>query len=253
MLFHFSELKKGIPFSAGLMTILLSHELGHYFTARYYGCPVSPPLFIPMPPPFLFGTMGAIIRLRSLPDQRGELLDIGASGPLIGFFFSLIALITGLLLSKSALPPPMGASVIEFHSSLLIFFIEGAFQSRIPVGEILEWHPLALAGWVGLYVTALNLIPLGQLDGGHILYGLFGKNTNVVMKVLWVILAALGVFVFEGWLVWAILILLFGLRHPRVILEGVPLSLRQKIIGIISMILLIITFVPIPLSFHAME
>src|SRR6266851_6549493 len=166
------RLLEGIPFSFTLLAILGTHEFGHYFTARAYGASVSLPYFIPAPPPLLFGTLGAIIRMRSPARDRNSLFDIAAAGPLAGLVVALPALWIGLGWSKVAALPE-GGNVV-FGDSLLMRFMTWLAFGPLPPGHDVFVHPVALAGWVGLFVTALNLIPVGQLDGGRIAYALFG-------------------------------------------------------------------------------
>src|SRR5258705_13445915 len=167
------RLLDGLPFAFTLLAILGTHEFGHYFTARAYGAAVSLPYFIPAPPPlFIFGTLGAVIRMRSPVRDRNSLLDIAAAGPIAGLLVALPALWLGLSWSRVGAIPAGG--VMTFGDSLLMQFMTYLTFGRIPAGMDVFVHPVALAGWVGLFVTALNLFPAGQLDGGRIAYALFG-------------------------------------------------------------------------------
>src|SRR3990170_4515664 len=167
------RLLDGLPFAATLLGILGTHEFGHYFTARAYGASVSLPYFIPAPPPlFLFGTLGAVIRMRSPVRDRNSLFDIAAAGPLAGLVVAIPALWLGLGWSRVGVVPDSGA--MAFGDSLLLRAMTYLMFGRIPEGMDVFIHPVALAGWVGLFVTALNLFPVGQLDGGRIAYALFG-------------------------------------------------------------------------------
>ena len=168
-----ARLLDGLPFALTLLAILGTHEFGHYFTARAYGASVSLPYFIPAPPPlFLFGTLGAVIRMRSPARDRNSLFDIAAAGPLAGLVVALPALWLGLSWSRVGAVPEGGA--MAFGDSLLMRFMTWLMFGRIPEGMDVFVHPVALAGWVGLFVTALNLFPVGQLDGGRIAYALCG-------------------------------------------------------------------------------
>src|SRR5882724_9864002 len=161
----------GVPFAFTLLAILGTHEFGHYFTARAYGASVSLPYFIPAPPPFLFGTLGAIIRMRSPARDRNSLFDIAAAGPLAGLVVAVPALILGLTWSTIVPEPPEGHVV--FGGSLLMGTLTQMLVGPVPPGMMLFTHPMADAAWVGFFVTALNLFPVGQLDGGRIAYALF--------------------------------------------------------------------------------
>ncbi|HEU5323888.1 MAG TPA: site-2 protease family protein, partial [Methylomirabilota bacterium] len=195
----------GLPFAATLLAILGTHEFGHYFTARYYRAAVSLPYFIPAPPPFLFGTLGAIIRMRSPARDRNSLFDIAAAGPLAGLLVAVPAMILGLEWSRVT-PVPPGA-VIHFGDSLLMHALVHARFGAIPEGMMLFTHPIADAAWAGFLVTALNLIPVGQLDGGRIAYALFGRRHRLVGWLAFAALLALGVVTQSAnWFVWAALL-----------------------------------------------
>src|SRR5258707_441474 len=195
------RLLEGIPFSFPLLAILGTPEFGHSFTARAYGASVSLPYFIPAPPPFLFGTLGAIIRMRSPARDRNSLFDIAAAGPLAGLVIALPALWIGLGWSTVAALPAGGS--VSFGDSLLLRFMTWLAFGPLPPGHDVFVHPVALAGWVGLFVTALNLIPVGQLDGGRIAYALFGARHRQISIATFVALLALGAVTGAGnWFVW---------------------------------------------------
>jgi membrane-associated protease RseP (regulator of RpoE activity) len=186
-----ARLLDGLPFALTLLAILGTHEFGHYFTARAYGASVSLPYFIPAPPPlFLFGTLGAVIRMRSPARDRNSLFDIAAAGPLAGLAIALPALWLGLSWSRVGAIPEGG--VMAFGDSLLMRFMTWLMFGRIPEGMDVFVHPVALAGWVGLFVTALNLFPVGQLDGGRIAYALCGPQHRKISLATFVALIALG-------------------------------------------------------------
>src|SRR5215472_7501172 len=207
------SVRHGIEFAVTLLAILVTHEFGHYFTARFYRASVSLPYFIPVPPPFLFGTLGAIIRMRSPARDRDSLFDIAVAGPLAGLAVAVPALWVGLLWSRVGAIP--GGGSIAFGDSLLTGFLTYLRFGRIPAGQDVFIHPVALAAWVGLFVTALNLFPVGQLDGGRIAYALFGARHRAVSIGTFLGLLVLGaVFRSMNWFVWAFLLLfVMGFQH----------------------------------------
>jgi membrane-associated protease RseP (regulator of RpoE activity) len=247
-------LLQGWPFAATLMGILLAHELGHYFACRYYGIVASYPYFIPAPT--LIGTMGAFIRIESPIVHRRALFDVGISGPLVGFVLAVPALALGLALSKmnpGALEPA-AAGAIVFGNPPLFWLLAKLFWPGVPTAHLLL-HPVALAAWVGLFATALNLLPVGQLDGGHIVYALAaGKHRLLSRAFMWMLLIAglLGVrypqTIWPGWLFWGGVLLLIGMRHPAVVDPGLPLDSRRRWIALIGLIVFILCFTPAP--FH---
>jgi membrane-associated protease RseP (regulator of RpoE activity) len=173
------------------------------------------------------------------------LFDIGAAGPLAGFFLALPALVIGLSLSKIA-PPPQAEGALAFGEPLLFKFLAGLLFADIPPGQVILPHPVAFAGWVGILVTAFNLFPMGQLDGGHIFFAMVGKKATTVAKVFLGAFVVMGVFFWVGWFVWALLILLLGLKHPRVVDEDVPLSPGRKAVGVLIVLIFLISFIPAP-------
>ncbi|HPS57553.1 MAG TPA: site-2 protease family protein [Spirochaetota bacterium] len=237
----------GLQYSCTIMAILSAHEFGHYFAARRFGVDATLPYFIPFPS--LIGTMGAVIKTRSpIPDRRA-LFYIGAMGPLPGFIVSLAAVITGIYLSQvqPVLPFEEG-SVLSFGDSLLFSFIIHQVHGNIAQGSDLFLHPVAFAGWIGFLLTTLNLMPVGQLDGGHILYSLIGKRQRYAG---WIFLAALVFlsFYWPGWIVWVIIILfLVMVGHPYIHDTGEDLTLAEKVTGWVCMIILLLTFIPVPVT-----
>jgi membrane-associated protease RseP (regulator of RpoE activity) len=210
-----SELLAGWTFSVPLMAILLAHEFGHYFAGRYHRVDVSPPYFIPMPF-FLLGTMGAVIRMRGEIRSRAALLDIGASGPLAGMAVALPVVIVGLLISPvEALPQDGTPYLIEGRSILYLALIE-LTKGEIPVGHDVMLSPTALAGWAGLLVTMINLVPVGQLDGGHIAYALFGPEQDRYSEWIRFSLPAIALLVGVAY---ALPAYLDGLRGERLVQE----------------------------------
>src|SRR5499426_876529 len=227
----------GVPFAFTLLAILGTHEFGHYFVARAYGASVSLPYFIPAPPPFLFGTLGAIIRMRSPARDRNSLFDIAAAGPLAGLVVALPALWIGLRWSKVGAVPAGGS--VAFGDSLLLRFMTWLSFGTLPPGHDVFVHPVALAGWVGLFVTALNLIPVGQLDGGRIAYALFGTWHRQVSMATFVALMALGaLFRSPNWIVFAgLILLLMGFHHAPPLDDLTPISPRRYVLGVFCLIL----------------
>jgi membrane-associated protease RseP (regulator of RpoE activity) len=238
----------GVPFAFTLLAILGTHEFGHYFTARAYGASVSLPYFIPAPPPFLFGTLGAIIRMRSPARDRNSLFDIAAAGPLAGLVVALPALWIGLGWSKVA-ELPAGGSVV-FGDSLLMRFMTWLAFGHLPPGHDVFVHPVALAGWVGLFVTALNLIPVGQLDGGRIAYALFGARHRQVSVATFLGLLVLGAITGSAnWFVWAFLLFfVMGFQHQPPLDDLSPLSPGRYAVGVFCLILLILLIPPVPVA-----
>jgi membrane-associated protease RseP (regulator of RpoE activity) len=245
---HPSRLLSGAPFAVTLLAILATHEFGHYFTARYHGAAVSLPYFIPAPPPFLFGTLGAIIRMGSAVRDRNALFDIAVAGPLAGLAVAVPALLLGLGWSRVAVVPPGGYLV--FGDSLLMRFLVYLSFGRIPEGMDVFVHPVALAGWVGLFVTALNLFPVGQLDGGRIAYALFGRYHRAVGYATVTGLVALAAVTWSpNWLVWAALIFFFvGVRHGPPLDEATPLTPRRRALGYACLVLLVLLVPPVPVQ-----
>jgi len=245
-----ARLLDGVPFSFTLIAILGTHEFGHYFTARYYGASVSLPFFIPAPPPiFLFGTMGAVIRMRSPARDRNSLFDIAVAGPLAGLVVAIPALFLGLQWSRVAkVMPDQGA--LMFGDSLLMRLLTWMVFGPIPAGMDVFVHPVALAGWVGLFVTALNLFPVGQLDGGRIAYALVGARHRQVSIAALVGLAVLGaVFQSANWIVFgALILLLMGVHHAAPLDDLTPVSRGRYVLGVFCLLLLIALIPPVPIS-----
>lgn len=250
-LFHnFNLFSEGLIFAGALMPILLFHEFGHYLAARKNKADVSLPYFIPAPT--LIGTLGAIIKSRSPFRTRRELFDVGAAGPLAGFIPAIIILIIGFSnphFTQITQEPNIASEVIPGNSLIfslfrLLFSPEG--PSHISVLE----SPVIFAGWVGLFVTMLNLMPVGQLDGGHIIYALFGKKIQLYLGwVVIAVLAGLGIF-WPGWFLWAFLALvIIKVKHPATSNDYVELNTGRKILGWLAIVLFVITFIPIPFKF----
>jgi membrane-associated protease RseP (regulator of RpoE activity) len=239
----------GGPFALTLLSILGVHEFGHYFTARYYKAAVSLPYFIPAPPPiFLFGTLGAIIRMRSPARDRNSLFDIAAAGPLAGLMIAIPAILLGLSWSVVDKVPP--GEFLRFGDPLLLRWLVYLKFGTIPEGRDVFLHPVALAGWVGFFVTALNLFPVGQLDGGRIAYALFGRWHRTVGIVTFVSLLALGAVTNSAnWFVWAaLLFFLIGFHHSPPLDDLTPLSPARRLVGVACLILLVLLIPPVPIE-----
>jgi len=238
------QIFKGIPFSFTLMGILLAHELGHYLIAKKHGLSVTLPYFIPAPS--FIGTFGAFIKMRSPVRDRRMLLDVGAAGPLVGVAVSIPFLILGLRLSEAKLLA--GQVGTTLGSSLLLSLISWLVVGPLPDGYDIVIHPVGFAGWIGLLVTSLNLMPIGQLDGGHVAYALWGERQNKISKFFFLGLLGLGVFGWQGWLFWSLLLFLMGFGHPPPLDWWIPLDPKRKVIGWLAMAIFILTFIPIPFS-----
>jgi len=237
---HPSTMLEGLPYSLTLLAILMAHEMGHYLAAMYHRVDASMPYF--MPSPFL-GTFGAFIRVRSPIYSKRELFDIGVAGPLAGFVFLLPALAVGLAYSK-VIPGIEQQSAIQFGAPGLEWLLEKAIFPGVAAAD-LYLHPVARAAWVGMFATCMNLLPIGQLDGGHILYSFFPERHRTVSKVLCIALLPLGK-LWLGWLVWGAVLLWLGRRHPVILDSSVLGPGRRKLAWIALVIfLLCFTFRPI--------
>jgi membrane-associated protease RseP (regulator of RpoE activity) len=232
----------GFQYSLAIMTILLAHEMGHYVMTRKYGIPATLPFFIPFPME-PFGTFGAIIRMKGIIINKRALFDIGVAGPLCGFITALPFIIAGILLSKVQVVIGGGNQLGE---PLLFIILQKLIIGEIPRGFDLVLHPFAYAGWVGLFVTALNLLPVGQLDGGHVVYAVFGNKSKWIFRVSIALLAVLAIFYNPGWLTLVILLLIFGRRHPQPYDTETPLDSKRKYIACIVLVILILSFIPAP-------
>ena len=232
-------------YAVALLLILLAHEMGHYLTCRRYGLDATLPFFIPAPT--LIGTLGAFIKIRAPIRSKRQLFDIGAAGPLAGFILALPALFYGLAMSK-ATPPLTGEGVMSFGEPLLLTFIGRLVLPTIPPGYDIILHPVAFAGWVGLLVTALNLFPAGQLDGGHVAYAVFGRRTRTISRLVVVVFVVFAVFFWLGWLIWAFVIGILGTKHPPIWDEFQPLPLGRKILAVALLLIFILSFIPDPVK-----
>jgi len=235
---HLHQLASGLPFSLTLVGILLAHEFGHFFACRRFNIRCSLPYLLPAPS--LSGTFGAVIRLKSVVRSRAALVVIGASGPLAGFLVALVTVSLGLAWSTYSTTPLLH----RVQAPLVIVAIHALQHSHNPLALIVP-HPVLIASWIGLLITALNLIPAGQLDGGHILYAISPGFHRWSSRVIIATLFALGIFYWTGWIVWAIILMLPGMRHPRV---DDPVGLTQFQTALVPICLFILlsagTFAP---------
>jgi membrane-associated protease RseP (regulator of RpoE activity) len=242
-------LLNGVPFAATLMGILVTHEMGHYVLSRLHRMPTSWPLFIPGPPHFI-GTFGAIIRMRGPILNRKALFDIGVAGPLAGFVVAVIALVIGLSLSKVV--SAQGLFGLHLGEPLLLQFVSWLVIGAVPDGYDIVLHPIGFAAWFGLFITSLNLIPIGQLDGGHVAYALWGRRQRTLALAIVPILLVLGFMPggWPGWIIWAGMAGLVGFAHPPVRDPEAALGRARIWIGRLALVIFVITFAPIPISFQ---
>jgi membrane-associated protease RseP (regulator of RpoE activity) len=271
--FNLYNFPSGLFYSIPLLAILTAHEFGHYFAARYHKVDSTLPYYIPVPPFLLnpFGTMGAVIKIKSPIPNRSALFDIGASGPLAGFFVTMIILIYGIF----TLPPIdyiytihpeyktmeiIPSTGLTFGNSLFTLGMREIFSNQNsfpPMNEIYH-YPFLCVGWFGLFITALNLIPIGQLDGGHILYALIGRKQSIFARIFFGTLIVIGLSSFiplpyfsihagtVGWLVFALVVFfLIKLDHPP-LYDHTELNRTRKYIGWITIVIFILTFLPVP-------
>jgi len=271
----FDNLANGIPFTIGLLSILLAHEFGHYLAAKNNKTEVTLPYFLPFPGS-LFGTLGAFIRLKEPPKNKRGLLQIGIAGPIAGFIVAIPVLILGLSLSEIGYLPPTpeaafghvleGNSIfylatkyvvlgellpspIDYGGASPLFYWGRYFFLGSPIpygGRDVLLHPLAWAGWAGLLITALNLIPAGQLDGGHIVYTLIGDAAKKLWPFIVITLLLMGL-VWPGWYIWAMLIFFMGRSYAKPRDEITELDTRHKVLAISGLVLFILVFMPLPL------
>jgi membrane-associated protease RseP (regulator of RpoE activity) len=244
---HPEMLPQGIPFAGTLLFILLTHEFGHFILSKIHRVPASLPLFIPGPPHFI-GTFGAIIRMRGPILNRRALFDIGVAGPLAGFVVALLALIVGLYLSTVV--ERTSTYGLQLGEPLLLKFMAWVIIGPLPAQADVLLHPVAFAAWFGLFVTSLNLIPIGQLDGGHVAYALWGNRQRTMAFVVLPLLIMLGFVGWPGWFIWAFMAGVWGLSHPPVMDPHVPLGRGRVLVGWLALAVFVVTFAPVPFSFH---
>lgn len=258
------NLIKGVPFAATLLGILAAHEFGHYFAARYHKVAVTLPYFIPMP--LGLGTLGAFIQLKEPVPDRRKLFDIGVAGPLAGLVVTVPLLFYGLTTSPVLAPPPMPGAMVEGNSIFYYLLKLGIFGKVLPnpvTGEDVMMNQVAFAAWIGLLVTALNLLPVGQLDGGHTVFAMFGRKARIInlaalglmtmlalagLEPLQQLLPGLGSIGFNGWFIWIFLILfLIGVEHPPALDDVTRLDRRRRWVGFLVILIFILLFVPTPM------
>lgn len=245
-LYH-NKVSAGFWYSFGIMSILLSHEMGHYLMCRKYGVRATLPFFIPFPPLINpFGTMGAVIRMEGRMPNRRVLFDIGAGGPIAGLIPTLPAVYFGLKMSEIVPQQQQMQGLIYLGDSLLFKALTYLAHGSIAFQQDVILHPLAFAGWAGLFVTALNLLPIGQLDGGHVLYALFGERSQYIYPIILGLFALVCIFFYIGWILLIILLMWFGFRHPPTLDPVTPLDPLRRNIAIGMFVLFILSFTPIP-------
>ena len=251
---NFRIFLSSISFSFPLVVILTAHELGHYFACRYYGMRCTPPYFIPAPLP-LTGTLGAFIRIKSHFREKKALFDIGIAGPLAGFLFSLPVLWIGINISRLTPKLSHGVSGLSFGEPLIFRLIGIVALGYAPGRHDMIAHPMAMAGWVGLLATSLNLLPIWQLDGGHIAYAALGERWH--KKLSFAAVAVLIILSFLGWptpsyLLFAVILLIIGWRlrfyHPAPLVNEGPLGTGRTILAIVALLILILSFTPTPIT-----
>ena len=237
----------GARLAIALLAILLAHEMGHYLTARHYGVDVTLPFFIPFPVPgmSLVGTLGAFIRIRSPIPHRRALFDIGVAGPLAGFAFCLPVLWLGIR-EATIQPLATDAEGLFLGEPLLFRWLTQLIHGSTAADQTLVMGPLGLAAWFGLLVTALNLMPIGQLDGGHVTYSLLRDRAHAISRIAsWVCIAL--IYFGPSWILWAILVRVLGRRHPPTLDNEVPVGPARVLVGVLSLVVFVVCFVPDPI------
>lgn len=237
----------GFLFSISLILILGTHEFGHYWASRKNNVRATLPFFIPAPPIFIAGTFGAFIQIKELIPNRRVLMEIGAAGPIAGFIVAVPTLVIGLLLSEVTEADTVHG--LTFGSSILLAVLSKLILGVTPFteGVNIHLHPIAFAGWIGLFVTALNLLPIGQLDGGHVIFSLFKVKHRLLSRLFFLLLFPLGYF-WQGWLFWATMILLIGFKSAPLVDDSVLPDRKHKWMGYTSIIIFVLTFIPVPFS-----
>jgi membrane-associated protease RseP (regulator of RpoE activity) len=249
---HPSRLLLGIPFSACLMLILLAHEMGHYLACVRYNVDATLPFFIPFPS--LIGTMGAFIRIRSPIHSRRALFDIGIAGPIAGFVVACMVLAVALGFSRVAPVMPAPTEAFLVHNPLIFGLTQSALTSlgllhgttALPIDSLLL-HPMAFAAWGGMFATSLNLLPGGQLDGGHIVFSIAPRIHRTISRLTILCLIPMAVYLWAGWLIWAILLEISSFRHPQVA-EFPKVSGKRIVLAICALLMLAVTLIPIPVA-----
>ncbi|HSK76543.1 MAG TPA: site-2 protease family protein [Thermoanaerobaculia bacterium] len=242
-------LRIGLSFSIPALLILLAHELGHYIACRRYRLAATLPYFLPVP--FNFGTFGAFIKIKAPIRSKKELFDVGIAGPIAGFVALLPFLFYGIAHSVPAplrlVPEETGPGLWNLGRCLAIQLAAWPFHGWLGSDVVLNLHPFALAAWLGLLATSINLLPLGQLDGGHILYAATGRLQRRLALPIWLLLGLAG-FLWQGWFLWCLIVLVFGLFHPPVADESAPLGPWRRGLAWIALAMLVLSFIPLPLE-----
>ena len=242
---------QGAWYSLTIIAILGFHEMGHYLACRYYGVEASLPFFLPAPI-VLTGTFGAVIRIRGLIPAKRMLFDIGAAGPIAGFVVAVPALVVGLWMSRVVPLPEEGFDGFMLGEPLLFQFVAWLIWGSAPDGYTINLHPVGLAAWFGLLVTAINLFPIAQLDGGHISYAALGRRSTMVTLVSTVCIVALAMVVSLSWLFWAVMMIImlfiFGPRHPPTMDDHLPLDPTRRWIAVGTLVIFVLCFTPAPVE-----
>jgi len=246
-LFRPSSLLMGLPFCVAIMSILFAHEMGHYLLCRYYGIDASLPYFIPVPILSLVGTMGAFIKIRGPIGNRGSLLEVGVAGPIAGFVVAVIALVVSIGHSRFVVLQPSSDTIL-LGEPLIFKAVQYLTGMTPPAGMDVYLHPVSMAAWFGFLVTALNLLPAAQLDGGHIAYALFRRQHRWISLGVVLSLVPLAIFYFTGWWLWIVLLLVLRLYHPPTLDDSAPLRPRHIVLGLIGLALLVLCLTPAPIS-----
>jgi membrane-associated protease RseP (regulator of RpoE activity) len=250
---HPTILLQGVPFSFTLVTILLAHEMGHYLACRHYGIRCTPPFFLPLPVSYA-GTLGAFIRIKSHFQHRRALFDVGVAGPLAGFAFVIPALVVGIGFS-SLIPRGSIRGAISFGEPLLFRWVGKVVLGYSPDTQDMLAHPIAMAAWFGMLATSLNLFPIWQLDGGHITYAILGrehqKRASVIAAIALMLISLIG-WPIPSYLLFACLLFFIGMRsrfyHPPTLFEDEKIGTARVILGIVALLILIVSFTPVPIS-----
>ncbi len=242
----------GPGYSIAIMLILLGHELGHYFMSRRHGMKATLPFFLPFPlSPF--GTLGAVIRMEGPLASRKAIFDTGVAGPLISLILSIPAIAVGLKLSVLIPTSQIKEGTIRLADPFLFSLIQRLVLGEIPENVDVMLHPIGYAGWVGLFVTALNLFPVGQLDGGHIAYALFGRRSRAIFLIAIAVMGFITIFYNPGWILMLILMILFGFRHPMPLDDQTLIDGKRKLIGWMMFLVFLLSFTPSPFPQFAEE
>ncbi|MDR4505943.1 MAG: site-2 protease family protein [Candidatus Scalindua sp.] len=242
----------GLSYAVSIIIILLAHEMGHFIMCRKYHVDATWPYFIPFPS--LFGTLGAVIRMKGhIPDKRA-LFDIGVAGPIGGLIFAIPVTIIGLSLSEVHPVPQTATGYIGLGEPILFSFFSKMLIGEVSPGYDIYLSPVAFAGWAGLFITALNLLPLGQLDGGHVIYAMLGEHSTKVYKTGILLFCLFTIYLIVRyhnpvWFVFAIMLLFIGFKHPPPIDPYTQLDFKRKCIGVLMLVIFLLSFTPIPLKF----